>query len=68
MKAAQAALQQNTGDGHGSGAPLFARSGAEDLRGLEWRYLWQEGQGDEVQTFAHPSMVYTAILAGMDGK
>ena len=78
MKAAQVALQQNN---RGLAVDLLRRylptADTEDLRGLEWRYLWQESQGDELQTFPHPSMVHTAVLtpdgrrlitAGHDGK
>lgn len=27
------------------------KAGQEDLRGFEWRYLWQLCQGDELETF-----------------
>jgi len=77
MKAAQVALEQNNLglavqllDGH------RPKAGAEDMRGLEWRYLWQATRGDEVQTWQHPCMVTGAHFspdgslvasAGFDG-
>jgi WD40 repeat protein/serine/threonine protein kinase/class 3 adenylate cyclase len=77
MKAAQVALEQNN---LGLGVQLLNRhrpkTGAEDLRGLEWRYLWQAAQGDAVQTWPHPCMVTgahfspdgtLAVSAGFDG-
>jgi WD40 repeat protein len=64
MKAAQVALQQ---DDLGLAVKLLRRHmpqpGQEDLRGLEWRYLWQESQSDELQGFAHPLMVEVAALS-----
>src|SRR5262249_52772324 len=75
---AQVALQQ---DNRGLAIDLIHRylpqPGLEDLRGLEWRYLWQESRGDELQTFAHPHIVNTAVLtpdgqrvitSALDGK
>ena len=68
MKAIQAALQQNNG---GMAVDLLRRylptRGEEDLRGLEWRYLWQQSQGEEVRSFAHPTMVHSASLSP-DGR
>src|SRR5262249_34563443 len=31
--------------------------GEEDLRGVEWRYLWQAARGDERHTWQHPAPV-----------
>jgi eukaryotic-like serine/threonine-protein kinase len=63
MKAAQVALQQNN---WGMTVDLLGRylptTGAEDLRGIEWRYLWQESRGEDLRTFPHPSMVHTVAL------
>jgi WD40 repeat protein len=68
MKAAQVALEQNN---LGLAVTLlrryFPQPGEEDLRGLEWRYLWQQSRGDEFQSFAHPVMVEVAVLSP-DGK
>jgi WD40 repeat protein/serine/threonine protein kinase len=33
------------------------RRGETDLRGFEWRYLWQQCRGDERHTFAHRGLV-----------
>jgi eukaryotic-like serine/threonine-protein kinase len=68
MKAAQVALQQ-----HNLGMAVdllrrhFPRPGEGDLRGLEWRYLWQECRSDELQSFTHLAMVHAAVLA-RDGR
>jgi WD40 repeat protein len=64
MKATQVALQQ---DNLGLARELLGRympqKGEEDLRGLEWRYLWQESRGDELQTIPHPAGVLCAELS-----
>ena len=68
MKAAQVALQQNN---RGMALSLLRqyrpKPGEEDLRGLEWRYLWQECRADEHQNFPHPAMLYGAALSP-DGR
>ena len=68
MKAAQVALQQNN---RGMALGLLRRylpnSNEEDLRGIEWRYLWQESRGEEAQSFSHATMVSTATLSP-DGR
>jgi len=64
MKAAQVSLSQNN---RGMALNLLSRylpeRGEEDLRGLEWQYLWQESQPDEHRNFPHPNMVYNAVLS-----
>ncbi|HEY9173311.1 MAG TPA: serine/threonine-protein kinase [Verrucomicrobiae bacterium] len=64
MKAAQAALDQ---DNRGMAMSLlrrhFPRAGEPELRGLEWRFLWQLARGDEWRTFPHPAMVHSAALS-----
>lgn len=40
------------------------QSGEEDLRGFEWRYLWQQCTGDELATFNHEGLVNTAVFSG----
>ncbi|HXJ57762.1 MAG TPA: hypothetical protein VNU68_13975, partial [Verrucomicrobiae bacterium] len=42
------------------------KAGQEDLRGFEWRYLWQQSQGDELETF-HENGAYSAAFSP-DGK
>jgi eukaryotic-like serine/threonine-protein kinase len=39
----------------------------EDLRGLEWQYLWQESRSDAVRTFSHPARLKDIALSP-DGK
>jgi eukaryotic-like serine/threonine-protein kinase len=64
MKAAQIALQQNN---RSTALKLLRqylpKAGEEDLRGLEWRYLWQDCRPDEHRSFPHPAMVYNAVLS-----
>ena len=36
---------------------------AKDLRGVEWRYLWQRCQGEQVVTFQHPGEVNCADIS-----
>jgi len=58
MKAAQVALQQGSRQ---QAVTLLNRywpkAGEVDLRGVEWRYLWQAARGDEIYTWSHPAMV-----------
>jgi WD40 repeat protein/tRNA A-37 threonylcarbamoyl transferase component Bud32 len=68
MKAAHVAVQQKD---WGLAVHLLRRhlpkAGESDLRGLEWRYLWQEARGDELRTFGCSSMVDTVVLSP-DGR
>jgi serine/threonine protein kinase len=68
MKAAQVALQQNSRQ---QAATLldqyWPNPGEPDLRGVEWRYLWQAARGDEIYTWEHPGMVAGALFSP-DGK
>src|SRR5204863_3785282 len=58
MKAAQAALQQNSRQQAVTLLDQFwPKAGEADLRGIEWRYLWQAAKGDEIYTWRHPGMV-----------
>jgi eukaryotic-like serine/threonine-protein kinase len=64
MKAAHAALQEeNCGLAVSLLRRHFPRRGQEDLRGIEWRYLWQLSQGDESRAFAHPGRVNGASIS-----
>jgi eukaryotic-like serine/threonine-protein kinase len=38
--------------------------GEEDLRGFEWRYLWQQAQGEELMSLPHPALVSCAVFSG----
>jgi WD40 repeat protein len=44
-----------------------SKAGQEDLRGFEWRYLWQQSQGDELETFHDDDRAYAAAFSP-DGK
>jgi WD40 repeat protein len=40
------------------------RSGEQDLRGFEWRFLWNECKGDQIATYSgHEGMLMGAALA-----
>jgi WD40 repeat protein len=41
--------------------------GEEDLRGFEWRYLWQQCTGDELATFKHGGAVNSTVFSA-DGR
>jgi WD40 repeat protein len=43
------------------------QAGESDLRGIEWRYLWQESQGDEAKSFEHPRPV-NCVAWSPDGR
>lgn len=43
------------------------RDGETDLRGFEWRYLWQRARGDELFTLPHEDFVETVVFS-RDGK
>jgi len=69
MRAAHQALQLND---RGTVTSLLQQQrpkpgDKEDLRGIEWRYLWQESRGDEVRSFPHPSGLKDAALSP-DGR
>jgi eukaryotic-like serine/threonine-protein kinase len=68
MKAAQVALAQNS---RGQAVQLldryWPRDGEDDLRGVEWRYLWQQARGDEAYVFQHPNIVVGARFSP-DGR
>jgi len=69
MKAAQMGLEQNN---RGLAVDLLRRhvpnkAGEQDLRGIEWRYLWQASQSDELRSFPHPGNVNACALSP-DGR
>ena len=68
MKAAQAALQQSS---RLQAVTLlnqyWPKPGEPDLRGIEWRYLWQAAKGDEIYTWKHPGRVAGAQFSP-DGR
>jgi len=69
MRAAHQALQLSD---RGTAAALLQQQRPkagekDDLRGIEWRYLWQQSRSDELRTFTHPTAVRDAVLS-RDGK
>ncbi|MHC1764438.1 MAG: WD40 repeat domain-containing serine/threonine protein kinase [Verrucomicrobiia bacterium] len=68
IRAAQGALQQ--GD-LGAVTALLEQQrpgpGEEDLRGDEWRFLWNESRSDEHRSFLHPGWVRDAVVSP-DGR
>jgi eukaryotic-like serine/threonine-protein kinase len=64
VRVAQAALADHD---RGTAATLLRgqrpQAGEEDLRGIEWRYLWQESPSGELRSFHHPQMVRDAVLS-----
>jgi len=44
------------------------KEGQSDLRGFEWRYLWNETRGDNVVTFRGHGNVITSVAISPDGK
>jgi WD40 repeat protein len=43
-------------------------SNQEDLRGFEWRYLWDKSRGEQLQTLAGHSNYVNCIAYSPDGK
>ena len=64
MKAAHVALEENN---RGTAVTLLRaqvpKAGETDLRGLEWRYLWQQTRGDEIGTLPLESTVGCAVFS-----
>ncbi len=46
----------------------FPKPGEEDLRGFEWRYLWQRCQSDDFFTFSEHSNIVTCAVFSPDGR
>jgi hypothetical protein len=58
MKAGQAALEQNSRQQAVTLLNQFwPKPGEPDLRGIEWRYLWQAAKGEQIYTWKLPGMV-----------
>ena len=58
MKVAQEYLKENNlGQVNELLNRYIPKPGQDDLRGIEWRYLWQARRGDEIFTFPHETMV-----------
>lgn len=70
MKVVQAAISENN---RGRVVEVLQKyrpkPGEEDLRGLEWRYLWRQARGDEDYTFyGFGGPVHQAIFSPTDGR
>ena len=46
----------------------FPKPGEEDLRGFEWRYLWQRCQSDDFFTLLDHSNIVTCAVFSPDGR
>lgn len=44
------------------------QAGEEDLRGVEWRYLWQLTRSDEFRNFPHPNGPVMDVALSPDGR
>ncbi|HEX7654076.1 MAG TPA: WD40 repeat domain-containing serine/threonine-protein kinase, partial [Verrucomicrobiae bacterium] len=42
--------------------------GAQDLRGFEWRYLWQQVRGDQTVNLGHHEWIVTCATVSPDGQ
>jgi WD40 repeat protein/serine/threonine protein kinase len=65
MKVVQVALEENT---RGRALQLLRKylpaPGEDELRGVEWRYLWKRAQGDELYTFrGHEGIVNSLAIS-----
>ncbi len=70
IRAADAALK---GDDLGQAVDLLRRHiptepSQSDLRGLEWRYLWQQSRSDESDCFLHTNGFVTCMDISADGR
>ena len=69
MKNAQQALQQNN---LGAARALLRRHlpkpGDQDLRGVEWRYLWQECLGDDLRSLGGTDEAIMDVALSPDGR
>src|SRR5206468_1803026 len=65
---AQALRRGNLGLARRMLAGLRPQAGEEDLRGFEWRYFWNECQGDQVATLGSHDWIVTCAAFSPDGK
>ena len=47
---------------------LRPQNGVEDLRGFEWRYLWNLSRGDQIATLSGHQWIVTCTAFSPDGK
>jgi eukaryotic-like serine/threonine-protein kinase len=68
VKLADTALRENNmGQARTALRRQIPKPGETDIRGIEWRYLWQKCQGQQLKTFRHESEVVCAELSP-DGR
>jgi WD40 repeat protein len=68
MKIADVAIQAgNLGQAMALLRRHIPERGGRDWRGIEWRYLWQRCQGEQVATFLHPTEV-NGVDISPDGR
>lgn len=65
---AQALGRGNLGQARRVLAGLQPQAGEEDLRGFEWRYFWNECQGDQLATLGSHDWIVTCAAFSPDGK
>jgi serine/threonine-protein kinase len=69
MNVAHEALEDNNlWLGAGLVRKHFPKAGEEDLRGFEWRYLWQRCQSDDFFTFREHNHIVTCAVFSPDGR
>lgn len=66
--AAQALNHGDLGLARRTLAALIPASGEEDLRGFEWRYLWEQCRGDQLVTLGEHEWIVTCVAFSPDGK
>ena len=66
--AAQAILDNNFGFARRMLENLKPKRGQTDLRGFEWRYLWDRCRGRELATFSGHNWIVTGTAFSPDGK
>ncbi len=66
--AAQEIQSDNFGEARRRLDGLRPKPGEADLRGFEWRYLWNLCQGSELATFAGHEWIVTCTAFSPDGK
>jgi WD40 repeat protein/tRNA A-37 threonylcarbamoyl transferase component Bud32 len=66
--AAHAIAQGDYGLGRRTLAGLKPKPGREDLRGFEWRYLWNLSRGDQSATLTGHAWTITCAAYSPDGK
>ena len=68
MRAADVAIHENNlGYAQGLLKRYSPAPGEEDLRGVEWRYLWQACRSDALKSFPHDAIVNQAVFSP-DGR